>query len=69
MPAIAPALRLLESALRLLESDGLGFAEATGVLEEPDEVEEVLLDAGAESALSHSRKSTGRETNSSSQNL
>ena len=39
MPAIAPAFRLLES-------DGLGFAEATRVLEEPDEVEELLLDAG-----------------------
>ena len=39
MPAIAPALRLLES-------DGLGFAEATGALEELDEVEELLLDAG-----------------------
>ena len=62
MPAIAPALRLLES-------DGTGFAEATGVLEEPDELEELLLDAGAESALSHSRKSTGKETNSCSQSL
>lgn len=62
MPAIAPALRLLDSDL-------LGFSEVTGVLEEIDEVEELLLDAGAESALSHGRKSTGRETNSCSQNL
>ena len=47
MPAIAPVLRLVESdGLRLLESDGSGFAEATVVLEEPDEVEELLLDTG-----------------------
>ena len=39
MPAMVPALRPLDP-------DGLGVVELEGMLEELDEVEELLVDAG-----------------------